>query len=430
VTALRRTPALQAYAGAAQLLGPVAGFVLERRASAGKEDRARLSERRGIASLPRPEGALVWLHAASVGESLVALSLAEALTAARSALSILITSGTVTSAHLIARRAPERVMHQYVPVDRPSWAARFIAHWRPDARVFLESELWPNLISAAVQAGVPLALANARMNDASIRSWGRFSGAFRALASSFDWIGAADARTAQGLKRLTGKAPSLTANLKLEAAQPDPDPQTLAQVRAALTGRPVFTAASTHAGEEAILARAHAGILKTRPDALMILAPRHPARADEAGEALRAQGLAYVRRSDGGAPDAGTPVWLADTLGEMGLWYAVSPAAVIGGSFIDAIGGHNPVEATRAGSAAITGPYAASFADVYAAYRAHDAVLTAANADEIADAVLAIWDGRGPDAQAGTRAIASLPGGALAQTSAAILNLLPREALS
>ena len=268
------------------------------------------------------------------------------------------------------------------------------------------------------------------MNDASIRSWGRFSGAFRALASSFDWIGAADARTAQGLKRLTGKAPSLTANLKLEAAQPDPDPQTLAQVRAALTGRPVFTAASTHAGEEAILARAHAGILKTRPDALMILAPRHPARADEAGEALRAQGLAYVRRSDGGAPDAGTPVWLADTLGEMGLWYAVSPAAVIGGSFIDAIGGHNPVEATRAGSAAITGPYAASFADVYAAYRAHDAVLTAANADEIADAVLAIWDGRGPDAQAGTRAIASLPGGALAQTSAAILNLLPREALS
>ena len=116
-------------------------------------------------------------------------------------------------------------MHQYVPVDRPSWAARFIAHWRPDAGVFLESELWPNLISAAVQAGVPLALANARMNDASIRSWGRFSGAFRALASSFDWIGAADARTAQGLKRLTGKAPSLTANLKLEAAQPDPDPQ-------------------------------------------------------------------------------------------------------------------------------------------------------------------------------------------------------------
>lgn len=430
MTALRRTPALQAYAGAAQLLGPVAGFVLERRASAGKEDRDRLSERRGAASLPRPDGALVWLHAASVGESLVALSLAEALTAARSDLSILITSGTVTSAHLIARRAPERVMHQYVPVDRPSWAARFIAHWRPEAGVFLESELWPNLIHAAVRAGVPLALANARMNDNSIRSWGRFSGAFRALASAFDWIGAADARTAEGLERLTGKAPALTANLKLEAAQPDPDPDALAQVRAALAGRPVFTAASTHAGEEAILARAHAGILKTRPDALMILAPRHPARADEAGEALRAQGLAFGRRSGGGAPDARTPVWLADTLGEMGLWYAVSPAAVIGGSFIDAIGGHNPVEATRAGSAVITGPYAASFADVYAAYRAHDAVLTAATADEIADAVLAIWDGRGPDSQAALRAIASLPGGALAQTSAAILNLLPREAAS
>lgn len=270
MTVYRRTPALKAYAGIAHVLGPVADIVLDRRAAAGKEDRTRLSERRGIARLPRPEGALVWLHAASVGESLVALSLAEALTAARNDLSVLITSGTVTSADLITRRAPERVMHQYVPVDHPTWAARFIAHWRPEAGVFLESELWPNLIAAAVKAGVPLVLANARMNDASIRSWGRFSGAFRALASAFDWIGAADARTAQGLERLTGKAPALTANLKLEAAQPDPDPDALAQVRAALGERPVFTAASTHAGEEAILARAHARILKTRPDALMI----------------------------------------------------------------------------------------------------------------------------------------------------------------
>lgn len=430
MTARRRTPALTAYAGAASLLGPVADMVLDRRAHAGKEDRARLGERRGIASLPRPGGALVWLHAASVGESLVALTLAGALTAARSDVSILITSGTVTSAELIAQRALERVMHQFVPVDRPAWAARFIAHWRPDAGVFLESEIWPNLIDAAVRANVPLALANARMNDASISSWGRFSGAFRALISQFEWIGAADARTADGLKRLTGRAPALTANLKLEAAQPEPDAQALAEARAALDGRPVFTAASTHAGEEAILARAHAQILKTRPDALMILAPRHPARADEAGEAVRAQGLTYVRRSLDEAPGDGVAVWLADTMGEMALWYAVSPAAVIGGSFIDDIGGHNPVEATRAGSAVITGPYAASFADVYAAYRAHDAVLTAAASDEIADAVLAVWDGRGPDPAAGERAITSMTGGALARTAAAILDLLPAEARS
>ncbi|MGY6627205.1 MAG: 3-deoxy-D-manno-octulosonic acid transferase [Oceanicaulis sp.] len=430
MTGHRRTPALKAYAGAASLLGPVADRVLERRAAAGKEDWTRLNERRGAASLPRPDGALIWLHAASVGESLVALSLAEALLAARSDLSTLITSGTLTSARLIAQRAPERVMHQFVPVDRPAWAARFIAHWRPDAGVFLESELWPNLIAAAARANVRLVLANARMNDASIRGWSRFSGAFRALASSFEWIGAADARTAEGLKRLTGQAPALTANLKLEAAQPDPDPQALAQVRAVLAGRPVFTAASTHAGEEAILARAHARILKTRPDALMILAPRHPARADEAGEAIRAQGLAFVRRAQGETPGDDVAVWLADTMGEMGVWYAVSPAAVIGGSFIDGIGGHNPVEATRAGSAVIAGPFTASFADVYAAYRAQNAHLTAATADEIADAVLAVWDGRGPDTAAGERAIASMTGGALAQTAAAILNLLPREARS
>jgi len=430
MTVYRRTPALKAYAGAARILGPVANAWLERRAAAGKEDRGRLSERRGAASLPRPDGTLVWLHAASIGESLVALSLADTLIAARADLSVLITSGTVTSAHLIAQRAPQRVLHQFAPVDRPAWAARFIAHWRPDAGVFLESEIWPNLIAAAIDAGVPLALANARMNDASLRSWGRFSGAFRALASAFDWIGAADARTAEGLERLTGRPPALTANLKLEAAQPDPDPQALAEVRAALGARPVFTAASTHAGEETILARAHARILKSRPDALMILAPRHPARAGEAGDAVRAQGLTFVRRSEGGAPAAAIPVWLADTLGEMGVWYAISPAAVIGGSFIDDIGGHNPVEATRAGSAVITGPFTASFADVYAAYRAHGAVLTAATPDEIADAVLAVWDGRGPHAETGSRAIASLPGGALAKTGAAILNLLPREARS
>ncbi|MCH8489401.1 MAG: 3-deoxy-D-manno-octulosonic acid transferase [Oceanicaulis sp.] len=430
MTLYRRTPALHAYAGATHVLGPLADSWLKRRADNGKEDPARLAERRGVASLPRPDGALVWLHGASIGESLLALSLAETLAAARSDLTILITSGTVTSANLIARRAREPVLHQFAPVDRPAWAKRFIAHWRPDAGVFLESEIWPNLIAAAVEAGVPLALANARMNDASIRSWGRFSRAFRALASAFEGIGAADARTADGMERLTGHAPALVANLKLEAAQPDPDPQALAQVRAALAGRPVFAAASTHAGEEAILARAHTRILKARPDALMILAPRHPARADEAGEALSGQGLACARRSQDESPGVDTPVWLADTLGEMGLWYAVSPAAVIGGSFIADIGGHNPAEATRAGSAVITGPHVASFADVYAAYRAHDAVLTAATPQEIADAVLAVWDGRGPDAQAGMRAIASLPGGALARTSAAILQLLPREARS
>ena len=355
---------LPLYQAATTLAAPVFDGVLKRRLEAGKEDPGRVAERKGVPSQPRPEGRLAWLHAASVGESLVALSLAEGLTERVSDLSLLITSGTRTSAALVQRRGVARTLHQYPPVDRPAWAKRFLRHWRPDLAVFTESELWPNLIVEVKRTGAPMALVNARMNDKSLRAWLRWPGTAMTVLNCFDWIGAADARTQSGLSLLTEREIPLVGNLKLEAGLPEPSADELAEVRQAIAGRPVFVAASTHAGEEALIAQAHGLIRRSRADALMILAPRHPDRADEVAAILKGAGLSVARRSAGETPGPKTAVWLADTLGEMALWYTAAPTALICGSFVAAIGGHNPIEATRAGAAVITGPHIDSFSDI------------------------------------------------------------------
>jgi len=420
-------PGLALYRGATALLAGPGRAVLTRRAAAGKEDPARLGERMGRASLPRPDGTLVWLHAASVGESLAALSLAAMLMQRRKDMSVLITSGTRTAAGLIARRGAEGVIHQYPPADQPGWTRRFTDHWRPDLAVFVESELWPNLILAARRSGARLALVNARMNEASLRRWARWPGSIRRLLDAFDWIGAADARTAEGLTRLSGRETDMPGNIKLEAGLPDPDPGALSEARAVIGKRPVFVAASTHRGEEALMIEAHRLLLETRPDALMVLAPRHPERRKEAEALLSQAGLSFAIRSRGEAPGPGDPVWLADTLGEMELWFRLCPAAVICGSFVEGVGGHNPVEATRGGASVITGPHADSFADVYAAYEREKACQSAENAEELAACITAVWNGAAPDAQAGLRALNALPGGALGATADRLIALLDME---
>ena len=416
---------LGAYRAATGLAGAlVFGAVLRYRANTGKEDPDRLDERFGRAAIARPDGELVWLHAASVGESLVALSLAEGLMERRDRVNVLMTSGTRTSAALIAGRARPGLIHQFPPADAPAFVRRFLDHWRPDLAVFTESELWPNLILETQRRGVPLALANARMNAHSLKSWARWPGTARAILGAFDWIGAADARTTQGIAGLLDERVEQTGNIKLEAGPPDPDPAALAAVRALAGSRPVFTAASTHPGEEVLACEALREILKTHPDALMIVAPRHPDRADDVASVLTAAGLNLARRSAGETPGPDTQVWLADTMGEMALWYQLCPVSVICGSFIDGIGGHNPIEATRSGSAVITGPFAASFADVYAAYDSHKARTVASTPQALAQAVLATWAGEGPSVEAGLRALDALPGGARPVTLDALEALL------
>lgn len=422
-------PALGLYRTASRLAAPLLSGVLARRARKGKEDPERRHERLGRPDRPRPDGLLVWMHGASVGESLVVASVAEELLARRPQLNILVTSGTVTSARLLATRLPERAFHQYIPVDTPAAARRFIGHWRPDLAVFAESELWPNLIVETARRETPMALINARMNDTSIRSWRRRPDTARWLLGRFSWIGAADTRTRDGLEDLTGFPVSLAGNLKLEARPPAPDAVELDRIRTALGNRPVWLAASTHEGEEAIVLDAHTKLLADDPAALLILAPRHPERAAAVARLIADRGLTAVRRSEERLPDARCQVWLADTLGEMMLWYALAPASLIAGSLIPGIGGHNPVEASRAGTAVITGPHAASFDDLFDAYRRHKAAIEAADADSLARAVCAIWRGDGPGIEAAEAALTDASGGAMETTLQQLEHLLDGKAV-
>ncbi|MBP6545174.1 MAG: 3-deoxy-D-manno-octulosonic acid transferase, partial [Phenylobacterium sp.] len=183
---MRRPLSLKLYASALGLLEPLARPLLERRVKAGKEDPGRLDERLGHSTTPRPEGPVVWLHGVSVGESMSLLPLVGALRASRPDLALLVTSGTRTSAELLARRLPEGVVHQYAPLDAPGVVARFLDHWEPDLGILVESELWPNLILGAHERGVRLALLSARMTEGSARGWGRVPAAAKVVLDAFD----------------------------------------------------------------------------------------------------------------------------------------------------------------------------------------------------------------------------------------------------
>jgi 3-deoxy-D-manno-octulosonic-acid transferase len=369
---------LPLYAAITGLLEPLAPLVLGRRAVRGKEDRARIGERLGKASIPRPEGALVWLHGVSVGESLSLLPLVDALRARRPGLALLVTSGTRTSAELLAKRLPAGVIHQYAPVDAPGAVTRFLDHWRPAAGVFVESELWPNLILGARRRGVRLALASARMTEASAKGWARVRGATKMLLGAFDLILPQEALTAGRLIGLGAQVgPSL--NLK-RIGDPLPcDEAELARLRADLAGRLVILASNTHEGEEPIIAEATRGL-----DAFLLVAVRHPDRGPAVAADLAARGFKVARRSVGDPIGQDTTAYVADTVGEMGLFYRLAEVAVMGGSFVEGIGGHNPLEPARLGAPVVTGPHVFNAAELYDEMFAEVAAIAAADGAALA----------------------------------------------
>jgi 3-deoxy-D-manno-octulosonic-acid transferase len=374
VTTIARPLPLTLYAAATGLLAPLAPALLRARAGKGKEDPARLPERLGKASRPRPAGPLVWLHGVSVGETQSLLPLIAALCARRPDLAVLVTSGTVTSAELLARRLPAGVIHQFAPVDAPSAVRRFLAHWRPDAGIFVESELWPNLILGAKARGVRLALLSARMTDGSARGWTRSPASARALIGAFDLVLPQDAATAVRLTAL-GARPAGRLNLKLVGEALPADAAELARLTAALAGRPAVLAASTHPGEEAIVAEA----VRQAGAPVLVVAPRHPDRGAAVAAELTALGYCVARRSAGEPLAAETTAYVADTLGELGLFLRLAAVVVMGGSFVEGIGGHNPLEAARLGRPMITGPHVFNAREVY------DELLAEAAAIEASD---------------------------------------------
>jgi 3-deoxy-D-manno-octulosonic-acid transferase len=350
---------------AATLVAPALRLNLLRRAANGREIAARLPERRGIDPTPRPAGPLLWMHAASVGETMSILPVLEAL---RHRTKVLLTTGTVTSQALLDQRIPEQglagdVLHRFAPLDVPAWIGRFLSHWRPDAACFIESELWPNQLAACRARGIKLMLVNARMSDRSFSHWQRVPGFARMILGGFARIQARGDQDAERLKALGALHVESPGDLKFAAPPLPVDEAELARLRKLLDGRPVWLAASTHPGEEVLIAAAHREIAATHPGLVTIIAPRHPDR----GPVLAAE-LGAPRRAAGEDPPAGG-IWIADTVGELGLWYRLAPIAFVGRSLVAQGGGQNPLEPARLGCAIAVGPHTGNFTDHVALLR-------------------------------------------------------------
>lgn len=371
------------------MAAPALPLWLNRRAKRGKEDAARLDERNGITNIQRPNRKIIWLHAASVGESQMLMPVISRILSEHPNFYIVVTTGTVTSAELLAEQLPKNAVHQYAPADHPKAVKAFLDHWQPDLAIFAESELWPNMIMQTSARKIPLALVNARMSSASIERWakrGKKSG--KVLLACFDLILAADTATANGLAWLTGREIEAAGNLKDAAPALPVNAAELKKLKAAIGRRPLWCAASTHKGEEALLVDTVLEIKAKKPKSLLILAPRHPERAAEIKAIFVGAGLKVIRRSSNRMPTADTDVYIVDRIGKMGLVYSLSKIAFVGGSLLDGLSGHNPLEPARLNCAVITGTHISSFADTYMSMLAFEGVDRVLSPEELAPAIL------------------------------------------
>jgi 3-deoxy-D-manno-octulosonic-acid transferase len=353
---------LRVYRKLSAMAVPLAPVLIKRRLKQGKEDPARVNERRGMTGDVRPHGPLVWIHGASVGEVLAAAGLIERLRTLN--LRILLTSGTVTSAAVVAKRFPPDVIHQYVPYDSPRYVARFLDHWQPSLALFIESDLWPNLILAGAARRLPMVLINGRMSHRSFPRWRRMSGTIEALLGCFEVCLAQSEIDAERFAALGSRNVVTTGNLKLDVQAPPADNARLERLMAVTRGRPVIVAASTHPGEEEILADVHRELAGYFPSLLTVIVPRHPNRGEAVGRMVAATGLHVSLRSHEDLPTATTDIYVADTMGELGLFYRLAPIVFMGGSLVEH-GGQNPIEAIKLGAAIVHGPHVFNFTDVY-----------------------------------------------------------------
>lgn len=351
------------YRIASTVLGPVIRLYLKRRLSRGKEDPMRSGEREGIASRARPEGCVIWLHAASVGESISALSLIDRLIHDYPAATVVITTGTVTSADIMQNRLPSGAIHQYIPVDRPAWVKRFLDHWRPDVALWMESEFWPNLLRAIAARDIPLILINARVSPLSFTGWGRLPRTIARLLSCFTLCLAQSEKDAERLRALGAVSVRTPGNLKFAAAPLPVDQGLLIKMMDSIGQRPVWLAASTHDGEDQAVIDAHRALAGRHPNLLTIIVPRHPARGPSIEALAAADGLRVALRSADPAIRPDTEIYIADTVGELGLFYRLSPVAFIGGTLIPH-GGQNLLEAAKLGCAVIHGLSMTNFTEI------------------------------------------------------------------
>jgi 3-deoxy-D-manno-octulosonic-acid transferase len=411
--------ALRVYRGLSSAAAPLAPALMRQRLKYGKEDPARIDERRGLSRDVRPQGPLIWIHGASVGEVLAAAALIERLRALN--LRILVTSGTVTSAAIVAKRFPADVIHQYVPYDSPRFVQRFLDHWRPSLALFIESDLWPNLILAGAARRLPMVLINGRMSQRSFPRWRRMSRTISALLGRFDVCLAQSQADAERFTALGSRNVFTTGNLKLDVQAPPADPVKLERLMAITRGRPVIVAASTHPGEEEVLVATHRALSEFFPALLTVIVPRHPHRGPAVANVVAAAGLQGSLRSRGELPMAATDIYVADTMGELGLFYRLAPIVFMGGSLVEH-GGQNPIEAIKLGAAIVHGPHVFNFTDVYQALDGAGGARIADGQDALVEQIgqlLAGADARSALVAASARVVEEL-GGALERTLSAL----------
>jgi 3-deoxy-D-manno-octulosonic-acid transferase len=421
--------ALAVYRALMRLAAPFAPLMLFWRTRRGKEEPERQSERYGQPSAPRPPGFLAWFHAASVGEANAVLPVIEIIAAERPEVRVLLTTGTVTSAKLAKARLPKSAVHQYVPLDHQAYVKRFLNHWRPDLAVLVESEIWPNLVLETKARDIPLVLINGRISQSSFRRWRKRPSFSRPLFSAFSLVLAQNESLAQRFAQL-GAADALgIGNLKADAPPPPVEVSGGKRLAAALAGRPLLLAASTHPGEDDMVAVAHLAMKQKRPDLLTIIVPRHPNRGPLIANLLAGSNLNVALRSAGKLPGPSTDIYIADTIGELGLFYTLVSVAFIGGSLVPH-GGQNPVEAIKLGAAVLTGPHWQNFRDSYEGLLRAGGCKQVSDAASLAEAALELLD----DAQAredmmqrAERAIAGM-GGALDRTVTELERFLPPKA--
>jgi 3-deoxy-D-manno-octulosonic-acid transferase len=382
-------PAL--YRGFTAAAAPLVVMYLKSRRRRGKEDSVRFTERLGVPGAKRPNKPLVWVHAASIGEAVSALALIERMLDERPGLEILITTGTVTAARLLEARLPCGARHQFVPADLPRAVERFLDHWRPDLAVWIESELWPNLVLTTRRRNVPMVLLNARLSARSHARWRRLSGLSRPMLAAFALCLTQDEVQSARFRELGAPLAASVGDLKAAAERLPVDPWAMAALTEQIGERPLWLAASTHPGEDAIAVAVHRQIAAERPGLLTIVAPRHPVRGDDIAAMARSRGLRVAQRSRGEALLPQTDFYLADTIGELGMLYSVAGIAFVGGSLVP-MGGHNPFEAARLDCAILIGPHTANCTSMAQALTSAGAAEAVAGEAALADAVARLLD--------------------------------------
>ncbi|MCZ2158113.1 lipid IV(A) 3-deoxy-D-manno-octulosonic acid transferase [Bartonella sp. 220] len=377
---LKARTALLIYRMIGFCLRPVVPFYLFLRAVRGKEEWGRQKERLGKSHKIRPQSPLIWLHAASVGETLALFPLINYILSLK--INILLTTGTVTSSSLVKKQFNNRLIHQYAPLDLDLAVRHFISHWKPDLALVCESEIWPLRIKELAKMHIPQILVNAHMSERSFKAWQKRPVLAKHIFKHIDLAIGQNERDVTYYQALGVKSVAFSGNLKADVL-PLENQDLLAHYRNAIGNRPIWAAISTHEGEEEIAFEVHKILKNYLPDLLTIIVPRHPERLEDLMRKCDKRSLRFIRRSNNAVPDANTDILWGDTIGEMGLFLRLSKVSFIGKSLCGD-GGHNPLELALLRSAILTGPHVSNFQEMFDKFLTRDAAFMIQDAKQLA----------------------------------------------